>query len=71
MLLSVTPNKMEAINTLTDATNQMDDDFCICFLDNQGVLKTLFIEFPLYTVPAVITLLLLPILLRAWCSVVY
>ena len=54
MLISVTLNKLETINTVSDTKNEMNTDFCMCFLNNQNLLKTLFTKFAWYIIPFII-----------------
>ena len=40
--ISVTPSKIETVNTLSDAHNGMDSDYCLCVVDDLTALFAFF-----------------------------
>ena len=51
MLISVSSEKLETINTISDAANQVGSDLCMCFWNNQNVIKKLLSTYTVYTIP--------------------
>ena len=44
----VTPTKIETINTISDAFNGMNSDYCLCFVDNFAAIRTFFKDHPIF-----------------------